>query len=103
MLGAVGLLAATAAIVFLYFQRDSSLVQRLNDGSYLRIASVDYGPKHSYALPKLKPWQQTVAKYLPESLAMRLGWRGGDGSVGSGARPGETLDAASSGSPNVDQ
>jgi hypothetical protein len=89
LLGTVGLLAAVAAIVFVSFQRETSLVKRLEDGSFLRIASVEFGNHHKYTLPGLQPWQEFLAKYMPASWRAKLGWIGGTASVGSSGRPGE--------------
>jgi hypothetical protein len=87
-----GVLALTAllALVWLihFVSKNSRGVQRLPDGSYLRIVAVEYGNSHDYWLPTLKPWQKFLSRHLPKSLTGRFGLREGVGYVGSGTQPG---------------
>ena len=85
-------MAALLALIWVihYASKNSRGVQRLPDGSYLRIVSVEYGNSHQYALPTLKPWQLFLGRHLPKSLTGRFGLREGGGSIGSSIRPGES-------------
>jgi hypothetical protein len=83
LLGTVGLLAAVAAIVFVSFQRETSLVKRLEDGSFLRIASVEFGNHHKYTLPGLQPGKVHACLVEGEiGMDRRYGKRGFIGTAG---------------------
>jgi hypothetical protein len=87
--GLVGLTALLALVwVIHYASKNSRGVQRLPDGSYLRIVSVEYGNSHLYVLPTLKPWQLFLGRHLPKSLTGRFGLREGGGNIGSSTQPG---------------
>ena len=52
-----------------------SKIQRLPDGSILRIVSITYGTHHNYP----KPWQTFLGGRLPYSWTARFGWYWGVG------------------------
>ena len=65
--------------------------QRLPDGSSLKIVSISYGTKHSFAWPpQRKPWESFLVAHLPRSWTAWLGWATSSGSIGMSPRPGET-------------
>jgi hypothetical protein len=88
----VALFAATLAalLVLTIPTKYSRRSQRLPDGSSLKIVSISYGTKHSFAWPDRKPWQSFLVTHLPRSWAAWLGWETTSGSVGMSPRPGET-------------
>lgn len=57
--------------------------QRLAEGSFLQIASISYGTRHSFRIPKREPWKTFLVTYLPSAWTARLGWWANDGSVGA--------------------
>jgi hypothetical protein len=71
-------------------QNHSSRVQRLPDGSLLKLVSVSYGPTHSYSMPVPNRWQSFLLKHLPASWTSRLGLSDMSAGVVSSARPGES-------------
>jgi hypothetical protein len=64
--------------------------QRLRDGTSLKIISISYGTKHSFAMPNRKPWENFLVMHLPPSWTAWLGWDMTSGSVGMSPRRGET-------------
>lgn len=84
------LIGMIAGSLLLGFHRYSSRVQRLPDGSLLKLVSVDYGHSHFYSVPAPNRWQSFLLKHLPPKLAARVGLWNVSGSVGSSARPGES-------------
>lgn len=89
VLGAAALIFLTLLFVVLTSESQSK-PQRLSDGSFVRIVSVDYGHSHNYRLPPPKRWRQFLARHLPAALNERLPWWDTGGGVGSTARPGES-------------
>src|SRR5947208_11264060 len=66
-----------------------SKIQRLPDGSILRIVSISYGTKHNYIYSP-KAWQSFLARKVPYSWAVGLGsYIPGGGSVGQRSLHGE--------------
>jgi hypothetical protein len=88
----VALLVATFAVLVVLTipTKYSRRSQRLADGSSLKIVSISYGTKHSFAWPARKPWESFLVTHLPRSWAAWLGWETTSGSVGMSPRPGET-------------
>ncbi len=84
------LVAIFSTLVLTNSRRYSSRVQRLPDGSWLKIVSISYAHTHSYAMPVPNKWQSFLLKDLPSSWTARLGMWWGTGYVSSEARPGET-------------
>ncbi len=88
---AVALVAVAALFALIEARGHLARTQRLPDGSYLRIVSVEYGHSHSYTSTAPKPWQAFLARHMPAAWTSRLGWwTFHGGSVGGSARPGET-------------
>ena len=67
-----------------------SRMQRLPDGSWLKIVSISYGQTHRYNMPQPNRWQSFLLKHLPPSWSANLGLWQGTGGVGISGRPGET-------------
>jgi len=86
------LLAVTfvALLVLTIPTKYSRRSQRLPDGSSLKIVSISYGTKHSFAWPHCKPWESFLVTHLPRSWTACLGWDMTSGSIGLSPRPGET-------------
>src|SRR5579859_1285582 len=66
----------------------SSRRQRLADGSFLQIASISYGTRHSFTIPQRKRWKTFLVTHLPPAWTARLGWWADNGSVGSSSETG---------------
>jgi hypothetical protein len=68
----------------------SRRVQRLPDGSLMRIVSISYGTNHSFTVPPHKPWKSFLVAHLPRSITAHLGWWANSASIGLSPPPGET-------------
>jgi len=91
MAGGILLAGIISMSVLTNSQSQSSPMQRLPDGSWLKIVSISYAPAYSYDMPRPKLWQSFLLKHLPSSYSAHLGLWHGTGRVGgSSARAGET-------------
>ena len=91
MAGGILLLAIVSMFVLSVSRSDSSTIQRLPDGSWLKIVSLSYAATNFfYSMPHPKPWQSFLLKHLPSSWSAHLGLWHGTGGVGTPVRDGRT-------------
>lgn len=86
--------ALCALALFVHFQtkRRFSTFQRLPDGSYLRLAKVQFSEgTQNYQLKAVTGWKAVVAKYLPTAWRLRLGWYTSGASMVFSGGPGTNL------------
>ncbi len=84
------LLIAFTAYMFSGGGNNSATVQRLPDGSLMRLAAVSYGINHTYRHAAVTGWRKKVGQFLPNSMLARLGWSKVSGGLTIGTPVGST-------------